>query len=159
MGGFVALTTQEWISSISELTTEKAVFWRKRKTFKAICKGEPFYFLKRGHFETNNDRYIVGKGTFCELEVLPATEAWKKYGNALGYANEKSFLDVVTKMYKETNPELGCLVMEKIKMFSNPVSLAKAEIDFSPYIVSGKKISSEDCETIDRLSLEVYCGR
>jgi hypothetical protein len=45
MGGYITLTTHDWIQSIKNLNNGKAVFWCKKKNFKAVCAGEPIYFV------------------------------------------------------------------------------------------------------------------
>ena len=152
MHGFIALTNQEWINNQINNNGSDAVFWRKQCNFKALSSGEPFYFLKRGHFESNNDRFIVGKGVFSAIEVLFPTNAWEKYHAKLGYATKEDFLAAVRSVYKEENPALGCIILRNVCFFDRPVSLSAARIDFSQYIVSGKTISAENCSNIDCLS-------
>lgn len=158
MGGYIALTTQDWILSLKAMNAEAAVFWRKKKSFKAVQVGEPIYFLRRGSFSSNSERYIVGKGLFCKHELLSANEAWIKYNTQLGFSCEQDFNEAVFKIYKEQNPELGCLRISKVQFYETSISLMDAKIDFSPYIVSGKKISIEECNRIDSLEMEVQSG-
>lgn len=158
MGGYIALTTQDWILSLKAMKAETAVFWRKKKSFKAVQVGEPIYFLRRGSFSSNSERYIVGNGLFYKHELLPANEAWIKHSTQLGFRCEQDFNEAVFKIYKEQNPELGCLRISKVQFYETPISLMDAKIDFSPYIVSGKKISVEECNRIDSLEMEVQSG-
>ncbi|MDR1769968.1 MAG: hypothetical protein LBS02_04940 [Hungatella sp.] len=89
---------------------------------------------------------------------MAATEAWKKYQAQLGFQSKQEFLDAVFKFYKEQNPELGCIQIMNVDFYETPVSLLDSKVDFSPYIVSGKKISIEECQRIDRLEMEVKSG-
>lgn len=149
MSGYIALTTPEWISSVKSLGNNTAVFWRKKKSFKAVQLGESIYFLQRGTFTSNSNRYIVGSGIFADHELLLAEEAWEKYGNMLGFPEKSLFLACVKKQYKESNPQLSCLLLTGVKLFPRSISLVEANIDFSPYIVSGKKINDDDCRSIE----------
>ena len=158
MGGYIALTTQDWILSLKAMNAETAVFWRKKKSFKAVQVGEPIYFLRRGSFSSNSERYLVGKGLFYKHELLTANEAWIRYNVQLGFRCEKDFNEAVFKIYKEQNPELGCLQINEIQFYKVPISLMDAKVDFSPCIVSGKKISIEECNRIDVLEMEVQGG-
>ena len=154
MSGFIALTTCEWIESLTHTNpSDTVVFWRKRKSFKAIKPSEYIYFLKRGPFVSNQDRYLIGRGKFIGTDLLLANEAWEKYGTALGFDDRNTFLCALQTMYRESNPELGCVLMKSIKLFRRPISLEEAGICFSPYIVSGKTITKEEClmiESIDK---------
>lgn len=154
MGGFIALTTQEWISSIRDSGIREAVFWRKRKTFKAIGPGENFYFLQRGSVLQNDNRYIVGKGVFVKNELLRADLAWNLYGEKLGFENSGQFFKEIYNIYKEKNPELACLTLNQILFYKKPVAIVDVGVKFSPYTVSGKKISETECKCIDRASEE-----
>lgn len=158
MGGYIALTTQDWILSLKAMNAETAVFWRKKKSFKAVQVGEPIYFLRRGSFSSNSERYLVGKGLFYKHDLLPANEAWIRYNMQLGFRCEHDFNEAVFKIYREHNPELGCLQICEVRFYEALISLMDAKIDFSPYIVSGKKISIEECNRIDDIEMEVQSG-
>ena len=155
MSGFIALTTCEWIESLNHINSlDTMVFWRKRKSFKAIKPNEFIYFLKRGPFASNRDRFIIGRGTFIGTDLLLANEAWSKYGKFLGYNDKQSCIRAVQSTYHESNPELGCLLIHEITVYKTPVSLEQTGIDFSPYIVSGKTISDKECIAIDSAQQE-----
>lgn len=152
MRAYIALTTPEWISAIKALEEGNAIFWRKKQSFKAIDIGEKIYFLQRGSFSSNKERFVVGSGIFSGQEMIRAEEAWEKYGLLLGLKEKELFLDSVKKMYKESNPLLSCLQLRNTKFYAVPVSLASANVDFSPYTVSGKIISEAECSAIEELS-------
>lgn len=154
MKGFVLLTTKEWLESIQKSDEARAVFWRKRKTFKAINIGEPIYFLQRGSLKLNKSRYVIGKGNFAGHEIMTANDVWQKYGALVGADTEEIFYENVNKMYGEHNPQLGCLIIEDLRFFDNPVSINNTKIDFSPCTVSGKIITDAECIEIDILSEE-----
>lgn len=150
MSGFIALTTPDWITSIKSTNGQTAVFWRKKRYFKALVCGERMYFLQRGSFSSNDNRYIVGSGMFLEQKQYSAEDAWDSFGELMGFPDKKLFTDSVRKMYKEKNPQLSCLILGDVKFYRKPVSLSDAHIDFSPYIVSGKTISEAECASIEK---------
>ncbi len=151
MGGFIILTSYDWLISIKKTGLNNAIFWRKKKTFKAIESNDSIYFLKRGHFSSNYDRYIVGKGTYISNDYGSAENVWERYNKATGYLTKESFMKAVYSIYKEPNPNLGCIIIKNIIVFPKGVSLAEAGISLSPYTVSGKTISQEECDLIDKL--------
>ena len=149
MAGYIAITTSEWIENIKSLNTETAVFWSKKASFKALNKDEPFYFLRRGSFASNADRYIVGRGFFSKFERLDPQIAWTLYEKTLGFNTKGDFERMISSLYRGEIREIGCTVLEGIQFFLTERSLEDCSIDFSPYIVSGKRLSSSDCARIE----------
>ena len=149
MAGYIAITTPAWIENNKSTGTEAAVFWSKKTTFKAVDKGEPFYFLRRGRFNSNADRYIAGRGLFVRFIRLNPMDAWNLFGEKLGFESKGAFEENVSSLYHGEIQELGCIVLEKVKFFFQEISLEECKIDFSPYIVSGKKLSDSDCIRIE----------
>lgn len=151
MAGYIALTTSEWVDCIKAFHHKSAVFWRKRSVFKALQPGEPFYFLRRGKFSSNDERFLAGKGLFVDFEELEVCDAWKKYNTKLGFPSKELFDAQVKNLYNNDVHKIGCIYLSDVFFFDNECSLADCNVDFSPYIVSGKAISDEVCSKIDEL--------
>ena len=149
MAGYVAITTENWISCIRENACKSAVFWCKKSNFKAISLGEKFYFLKKGKFSSNADRYISGYGRFVKFEKRSSESLWEAYGTAVGFPSEEEFLLQVQSIYKEDKCDLGCIILDNLTFFRRERSLQECKVDFSPYIVSGKKITDDESARID----------
>ena len=149
MAGYIAITTSDWVNSVKVNGVSSAVFWCKKKSFVAISPGERFYFLERGKFTSSADRYIVGRGDFCRFELINASHAWEIYGNQLGLDSKQSFQEQIRTIYHDDSFDLGCIILDQIVFYKEKVSLAACGIDFSPYIVSGKKLDVEECRRID----------
>lgn len=149
MAGYITLTNPSWIEFLQKKQFSEAVFWRKKRNFKVLSKGEPIYFLMRGSFSTNSERLICGYGTFDNFEVLNPDEAWNKYNQKLGSETKADFQTMCKTIYKNEDIEVGCICMTNITFLSCPVSIGECRIDFSPFTVSGKGITDEDCEKIN----------
>ena len=155
MAGYIAITTSDWINSIKANTASSAVFWCKKKNFIALSSGEKFYFLEKGRFSSNADRFIVGYGEFTRFETIDSSLAWEKYSKALGFEEEQDFRNQIKSIYRsEQSFDLGCIVLNHVHFFKKKLSLAECDIEFSPYIVSGKKLDEEECLRIDSKSKE-----
>lgn len=92
MSGFIAITSEEWIEYLKNNNKDLALFWCKKKTFKALKYGEDFYFLRRSSFKSNADRFIVGKGSYVEFRIMHSNIIWSEYGNSVGYKEKEEFL-------------------------------------------------------------------
>ena len=143
MKGYIGIANDDWCNCLQSLKSSYAVFWRKRAVFKALKKGEYFFFLNRKSI--GGKRYIVGRGKFGEWCVLSAKDAWDEYGSALGYEKKKDFFEGVKSIYKTEVVDLGCIVLTEVEFFERPVTLEKCGISFSPYVVSGKTIDENEC--------------
>lgn len=147
MKGFVALTTDKWCVFLKEVRATKAVFWRKRLLFRALDNGDKFYFLNRNLVQ--GKRYIVGCARFEKFEIVSADVAWSVYGDALGSKDEEDVKKDIRELYKSDDIDLGCIHLSQLEFYSKPVTLEECNVYFSPYTVSGKKISASDCKNID----------
>lgn len=149
MKGYIALTKDTWWDYIYENSLSTAVFWKKRTTFKALVKNDRFYFLYRA--SQAPDRNIVGWADFDCFKVLKPAEAWAQFGEMLGCSSQKTFFDNVYSIYgKEAIDSIGCIVLKKIHFCKSPHSLRKLGIEFSPYTVSGKIITDEECRKVEK---------
>ena len=55
---------------------------------------------------------------------------------------------MLVKIYGKEHADLGSIVLNNLVFYEKPVSIQECGIDFSPYIVSGKTITNEECEKI-----------
>lgn len=147
MKGYVAITRNDWIESVRVSGKTDIVFWKKRLLFKALETGENFYFLNR--VGVNEKRVIVGKATFEKFEIAYACDAWEKYGECLG-GTKTAFSDMVKKMCGSYDSQIGCICLSNVKFFNNPILVEELSIEISPFTVSGKKLSENQCEEIER---------
>ena len=147
MKGYIGIANDDWCSHLQSSKSPCAVFWRKKAVFKALQKGEYFFFLNRKAID--GKRYVVGRGKYDEWNILSARDAWDIYGGALGYKEEHEFLESIKSIYKTDEVELGCIVLKEMVYFEEPVCLSDCSIDFSPYIVSGKTIDEEECTRLN----------
>ena len=150
MKGYIGLTTKEWLNNIRKhCELNEVVFWCKKKSFKAIESGEPFFFLKRDRFTSNMERYLVGHALYSRFERTDSENAWKTYGSSLGFESEEDFNNTLEGLYREKSFELGCIVLQTPVFYETEVSLGVCGIDYSPCIVSGKIITGEECLKIE----------
>lgn len=147
MKGYIGIANDDWCNHLRSSNSSCAVFWRKKAVFKALQKGEYFFFLNRK--AVDGKRYVVGRGKYDEWHIFSAREAWDKYGGALGYQEKSKFLDSIKAIYKTDEVDLGCILLKEVVFFEQSVSLSDCCIDFSPYIVSGKTINEEECTRLN----------
>ena len=145
--GYIAITSHDWIENIKKQKVNKAVFWRKKSTFKAIEKGDFFYFFSKE--TTGNIRKIIGRGTLSNVEMLNVKELWEKYGVSTGYECEEMLEKEIETIYGNSDFLLGCIVLENISFFKRRILVNECGITFLPGIVSGKTISQEEVRKIE----------
>lgn len=147
MKGYIGIANADWCNNLQKFGMSVAVFWSKKPSFKALEKGEYFYFLNRQAI--NGFRFIIGRGKFVEWYKTSPREAWKEYKRTLGYPDEETFLENVRSIYKTDDIELGFIVLKDVEYFNNGVTLSECKIDFSTYIVSGKTINENECTRLN----------
>lgn len=158
MSGYIAITLRDWLDCVQSLNHSSAVFWCKKKAFKALEPGEKFYFLERGQFKSNADRFIVGSGEFSEFEKGTSLAMWNRYTTKLGIRTFEDFEKNIESIYHNKSSEIGCIVLNRISFFPKKISLDDCAVAFSPYIVSGKCITFEECTRIDQAVKEKENG-
>ena len=158
MAGYIAITMSDWLDCIAASGNSSAVFWCKKKNFKALLPGEKFYFLERGQFRSNADRFIVGSGEFLEFKKGKSFEVWDKYTTKLGFSTLEELEEHIEAVYHNKTFEIGCIVLNNIAFFNRKISLDECGVDFSPYIVSGKCITSDECIRIEKAAKEIENG-
>ena len=140
----------------------KANFWCKKRSFKAIEEGDIFFFLKKNNPQENKEkleRKLVGYGIFKKFEVLSIKDAWDIYGIGNGCNNINSFIDKINNMFELNSDEakIGSIIVDGIVMFEEPIYLSRVGIEFSNAIVSGKTITIEEVNSIlNSIDREVY---
>lgn len=143
MKGYIAISSDAWCNYLKSIQSDKAVFWRKKAAFKALQEGEYFYFLNRK--AVDGMRFVVGRGKYAGRSVLSPHKAWEEYKQTLGCQEEIEFIQSIRSIYKTDDVELGCIVLNEVEFFEIPVNLGECDIDFSPYIVSGRTITNDEC--------------
>lgn len=143
MVGYVAITSEDWFNNLKLHEMQDAVFWRKRRQFKALKEGEPFFFLSRSRGD--GERYFLGSAKYKAFRVMSASDAWSEFGSKLGALDEVSFYRDILNIYKDFNADLGCIILSEVNYCLQPVPLQMTGIAFSNGIVSGKKVDSDDC--------------
>lgn len=147
MSGYLAITSSTWCEYIKENRLDRAVYWCKKKTFRALKPGEPFYFL--GYRLPSGDRLLTGKAYFDSFQVLSVAAAWNEYQNALGSDDYTDFCNRVKSIYKSDDCSLGCIVLKHPVFSSSKIGLLECGIYFSQYTVSGRIITEEECAVAD----------
>lgn len=146
MKGYIAITSSEWFDTLKENLVIEAVFWRKRLAFKALEEGDYYFFYVKN--KATNIRQISGYALYKSSSTVNCKDAWRQYHSKLGSNSEDGFLENVSSIYKTTDITLGCIYLTDVVFFDEPIDLDACKIEFSPYIVSGKTITQEDCKTI-----------
>lgn len=150
MPGYIALTDSNWVENQKLLRNSEVVFWRRKTSFVAIKESEPFFFL--GKKNSAGKRMLLGVASYKRHRLMSADEAWEYYGNKLGFPQKAQFLEKIGAFYKESCVNLGCIELNNVTFFRVPVDLDNCKVNFSPYIVSGKTITDDECQSIyDRL--------
>ena len=57
MKGYIGIANDDWCSHLQSSKSPCAVFWRKKAVFKALQKGEYFFFLNRKAIQLNQESY------------------------------------------------------------------------------------------------------
>lgn len=148
--GYIGITDNDWFEFISKKSIRRVNFWRKGKSFKALNKGDLFFFLKKNKHKEKGERKVVGYGVFEKFEVLSIEESWNLYGEGNGYSNISSFRNKIEQMYnlEGQNVQIGSIILDDVIIFNNPIYLSYVDIEFANSIVSGKIISKEDVNKI-----------
>lgn len=146
MNGYLAITSDAWCKNIKQFGVTSAVFWRKKLRFCAIQPNESFFFLSRKR--SDGTRYILGQGEYVESLESNVKDAWDRYTIQLGSDSEESFVKNIQGLYKTSDTKIGCIVLKNIQFYSIPIPLDRCNIEFSPYIVSGKTINNDECMSL-----------
>ena len=147
MRGYLILSSEEWCEDLKKQETDKAVFWRKRKTFKAVNPGEYIYFMSRK--KADQSRCIVGRGLLKDSTSMSAAEAWNKYGRQLGSLERDDFINIVHRIYGTSELTIGCLVLDNVEFLDNPITIHSFGIVYQNGTVSGKTLTEEECDRIN----------
>lgn len=139
MKAFVGVTDNDWFNFLSKQAgIDEVNFWEPRGShlFKALNPLEPFLF--KLHHPYN---FIVGGGLFAHSTLLPASLAWKTFGEKNGAA---SLIEMRRRIEKHrwniSSPEdyhVGCILLEQ-PIFFKREEWIPAPSDWSPNIVQGK---------------------
>ena len=102
------------------------------------------------HSQQIKPQELVNKGKEQKVDIkdIIAKMSGMSRDEVLLPKEKEEFLKHVKKIYGEDIADLGCIVLKNLVFYEKPVSIQECGIDFSPYIVSGKTITNEDCEKI-----------
>ena len=147
--GFIAVTSDKWFDFIFSHDLKRVNFWCKKKAFKAILPGQPLFFLRKNSKGEKGERKVVGFGILDDFELCSCQQAWDFYGLGNGFSSYHDFYEGVKEILdKATDENLGCIVLKDVTFFSKPVLLSDLGIGFSSAIVSGKRINSDEVDSI-----------
>ena len=76
MKGYIGITAREWFEYLSSKDNIYEVnFWRKNtNNFRALDKGDPFFFLVKNEKNNRGERAVLGKATYERFEVMTVSE-------------------------------------------------------------------------------------
>lgn len=146
--GFVGITSHQWWTYIKTKNINTLNFWCKKKSFKALNQGEPFFFLKKNGPNEFGERKIVGYATFISFEYLSIDEAWEKYTQGNGFDTIEEFKRNLPAIVNDSIAYVGCIILENYVELEHPIYLSEIGISFPNAIVSGKTINEDECNLI-----------
>ena len=147
--GFIAVTSDKWFDFIFSHDLKRVNFWCKNKAFKAILPGQPLFFLRKKSRGETGERKVVGFGILDYFELCSCQQAWDFYQLGNGFSSYSNFYEGVKEILdKDTDENLGCIILKDVTFFSKPVFLSDLNIPFQSAIVSGKKINSDEVHSI-----------
>lgn len=153
MKGYIGVTSREWFTYLSQSNNlEEVNFWRKNtNNFKALKKGESFFFLVKNKKDIMGERAVLGKAIYERFEVLSVNEAWNNYGIRNGDESKDSFTARMNKMFgtDTINSQIGCIILSDFQPFKNAVYLSEVGIEFKNSVVSGKRITETEVNIIN----------
>lgn len=151
--GYIGVTSREWFTYLSQSNNlEEVNFWRKNtNNFKALKKGESFFFLVKNKKDIMGERAVLGKAIYERFEVLSVNEAWNNYGIRNGDESKDSFTARMNKMFgtDTINSQIGCIILSDFQPFKNAVYLSEVGIEFKNSVVSGKRITETEVNIIN----------
>ena len=141
---FVGITDRDWFDYLSQIDgLDEVNFWQPSGStqFRSLQVGEPFLFKLH-----SPDNYIVGGGFFSHFTILPASFAWKTFGEKNGAATEEEMRARIAHYRRVADPgvaddySVGCILLE------SPFFLDRADwvpaTDWQKPIVRGKRYDS-----------------
>lgn len=141
---FVAITDSDWFDYLAELRPDEVNFWRPSgaHSFHSLELGEPLLF--KLHSPNN---YIVGGGFFSHYTALPASFAWRVYGEKNGAKTEAEMRRRIEKYRRAlvgSAPDynIGCVLLQSPFFFRKEEWLLVS--DWPPQTVQGKGYSTDE---------------
>jgi len=153
--GYIGVTNRNWFMYLKENSKNQEInFWRKNiSNFKFLEVGEPFFFLVKNDYGLKTDvslkteRQVLGYGIYKRFEVLDINIAWDKYKNGNGIISKNEYINMLRNVIEKDNGDIGCIILDGIKIFNNPVVLIHLGIK-NNNIVKGKGISNKEVNLI-----------
>lgn len=153
MKGYIGVTSREWFTYLSQSNNlDEVNFWRKNtNNFKALKKGESFFFLVKNKKDIKGERAVLGRAIYERFEVLSVNEAWNNYGVRNGDESKDSFTARMNKMFETdtNNSQIGCIILSDFQPFESAVYLSEVGIEFKNSVVSGKRITEIEVNIIN----------
>lgn len=153
MKGYIGVTSREWFTYLSQSNNlDEVNFWRKNtNNFKALKKGESFFFLVKNKKDIKGERAVLGRAIYERFEVLSVNEAWNNYGVRNGDESKDSFTARMNKMFETdtNNSQIGCIILSDFQPFESAVYLSEVGIEFKNSVVSGKRITETEVNIIN----------
>jgi len=151
--GYIGVTSREWFTYLSQSNNlDEVNFWRKNtNNFKALKKGESFFFLVKNKKDIKGERAVLGRAIYERFEVLSVNEAWNNYGVRNGDESKDSFTARMNKMFETdtNNSQIGCIILSDFQPFESAVYLSEVGIEFKNSVVSGKRITETEVNIIN----------
>lgn len=135
-------TDPNWFYFLKSITpTGEVNFWRKdTKSINNIHKNDRIYFLRK-----KTKQYpkiaIIGIGIFGRYMTSTLNDAWLTFGKNNGC---NSLNDLVSQFNSTPLQTIGCLILNDIIFFENPIYLSDVNIPFPSKIQSRKTISPSE---------------
>ncbi|MHB1095601.1 MAG: HNH endonuclease [Gemmatimonadaceae bacterium] len=131
--GYVGLTDPDWYAFLAaQSTLDEVNFWQPHggRMFRAIARGEPFFFKLRAPA-----RAIAGFGFFERFESLPAWLAWECFGAKNGASTFEEMVARIIRLRGDNAApngdfEIGC-VMLTAPVFFRPNELIAPPSDWA----------------------------
>jgi len=147
--GYIGVTNRNWFMYLKENSKNQEInFWRKNiSKFKFLEVGEPFFFLVKNDYGLKTERQVLGYGIYKRFEVLDINIAWDKYKNGNGIISKNEYINMLRNVIEKDNGDIGCIILDGIKIFNNPVVLSLLGIK-NNNIEKGKGISNKEVNLI-----------
>lgn len=138
---YIGMTDNAWFRFLAARQPEELNFWQpSAKSFKAIEPGAPFLFKLH-----KPQHVIAGGGFFVSQAALPLSLAWEAFGNKNGVESIGELRRRISayRRDKETDPTIGCIVLEAPFFFAEEDWIPAPE-NWANSIVQGKTYDTAD---------------
>lgn len=130
---------------------ENINFWRKDKRRLHLTKGDYFYFKIRG------TPYIIGRGQFSGMEIMPIKEAWDRFGDHNGAESYHAFAELCKKTLEMNESLINCIILNDIEWLKPRSYYEMNEDIFPKNIMEGKYFQGDEIEDLINLFQKSDC--